>query len=196
MQEQYFLDYVPVPSIFQSDLTGDLIKRCINCDTMLVNDGTEYMIEKAYKRDLTSKLDHTVFEYAICNGCASDMQKELSQDSRLKIGEFFNAHIDLNQRRADLSNQQERDPGKWLEKCVITGKPIESCTEYQIFCQCDGPDMLYTSLPYAISGEACEMIQKLLSPATKDELNRFTDEILGIPPELKELFDDAPVLMF
>lgn len=186
-------EYVPVPDLFRSDVTGDLIPTCISCEKKLLQDGTQYLIEKAFKRIPRAGLVNTIFEYAICRDCAEQMHQKISVHSRKTMNDYFQSKVDLDQRREYLADSL--DPDRWLDNCLITGKPIDECSEYQIFCQCDGADMMFSNLPYALSGEAIAGIQEIISPETKEELDRFSDDILGVPPELKELFEDRPLVM-
>ena len=46
-----------------------------------------------------------------------------------------------------------------------------------------------------ISYEAADEMVILLSNQTKDELNRFYKENLGVPPEFEEIFNSPKLLM-
>ena len=46
-----------------------------------------------------------------------------------------------------------------------------------------------------ISYEAADEMSNLLSKQTKDELDRFYRENLGVPPELEELFNTPKLLV-
>jgi hypothetical protein len=75
----------------------------------------------------------------------------------------------------------------WIDRCIITGKSREEAGEYQIMTICSGNEMLYEYLPFMISSEAMEQIARLLSAVTKDHLDGFVDEFLGLPPEIRDL---------
>ena len=66
----------------------------------------------------------------------------------------------------------------------------EEQEEYQIYGMFRGGQMIQNQFPYMMSGAALEEIQELLSPETKDEIDRFKDEYFNIPPELADLFRD------
>ena len=50
-------------------------------------------------------------------------------------------------------------------------------------------------MPFIIGDEAMEEMQGLLSQKTQDELDRFVDDNFGLPPELKELLKDKPLVL-
>ena len=183
-------DYMEIPEIFHSDATGQPIKNCIMCGIGLGDHGTPYVIEKAFRHHKKFNQTDTLFEYAVCFDCYEKMSVSLSKDSMAKLQSFFSKHIDLEQRRKTLLEKDEIEIGDWLDHCVITGKEIKECAEYQICAQCDGPHLLFTHLPFALSEEALLEMSEQLSAKTKEELDRFQDDFLGLPPELKELFKD------
>lgn len=91
--------------------------------------------------------------------------------------------------------ENNTDLNDWISHCAIKGTPMQDCSEYQLCCQCDGPDMLFTHLPMMLSEQALIEITEQLSAQTKEELDRFQEDFLGLPPDLKELFRDRSILV-
>lgn len=75
----------------------------------------------------------------------------------------------------------------WIDRCLIRTTPEARCKERVLIGVCDGPDLLVGPMPWMLSDEALENMQEILSVATKEELGRWKDETLGMPPELEEL---------
>lgn len=174
-------EHIPVPHEFHSFESGEPFKTCMVCQKNLLEDGQIYFIEKAFQKQ------EVLFEYAICMECREEMQQDISEESMRKIQQYFQKHIDLVGRRKDLLNKHQLDHRPWLDRCLITGKRRQEAEQYQILTLCDGKDMLFSYLPYMISGEAMRTLTKLLSKTTRDRLDDFVDEYLGLPPEVKDL---------
>lgn len=172
-------EYVPIPKTFWSFASEAPFERCTVCEKRLLEDGTLYLIEKAFSRS------EVVFEYAICVPCHLGLRDELSRQSLRLIDHYFDEHVNLSERRERLLETYSGDVDPWLDSCLITGKPATELNEYQIMTLCDGSDMLFTYIPCLISGEAMEGIQNILSKKTRETLDSFVDEFLGIPPEAK-----------
>jgi hypothetical protein len=172
-------EYIPIPKEFWSFAGDSPFEHCMVCNKTLQEDGSLYLIEKAYKKS------EVVFEYAICIDCHLNLRKELSQQSLRLIDHFFDEHVDLVKRRKGLIESYDEEISPWLSHCLITGKPASECEEYQIMTLCDGEDLLFTYIPCLISGKAMEAIQGILSKKTRDRLDGFVEEFLGLPPEAK-----------
>ena len=184
-------NWEPVPKVFWSDLTGKPFENCIMCEKYLLNDGTLYMIEKAFKSYNTDAADSTIFEYAICLECADKMQSKLSQESRLKMDAYYQERVDLFERRKKLE-EVENNLGDRIGECLLLQQPAAKGGEYQIYAQCDGKDMVYLDMPFMICGEAVDELIQLMSNETLDELNGFMNDLTGGPPELRELLEAGP----
>lgn len=165
--------FVPIPEVFYSAETGQPFGKCISCNCELGGDGTAYLIEKGFVKG------ETAFEYAMCFGCHQGLATELSPASMKRIEHYFGERIDLVNRRKEIV---ERDPAnweEWISHCVLSGKPLGD--EYQIYGQCDGGDLLLAYLPYAICGEELENIAQILSKETRERIDDFVDDFLGVP---------------
>ena len=147
----------------------------------------EYIIEKAMKGT------DVIFELAMCLTCAEDMRKHLSKDSLKRI-EAYMSRVDFEARAQHFRDQPSNNVQDYLGHCVVSGKPIDPKEEHQIYAYCSGQEMMYSAMPYAISGEVMEEIQELLSPETKQELDNFMDQYL-IPDDLRDLIKGRPVFI-
>ncbi|WP_210486487.1 hypothetical protein [Rufibacter aurantiacus] len=189
-------EFEPIPPDFHCGASGQPFQTCIACERHLLQDGVSYLVEKAVRFYPQDGMLDTVLEYAMCVPCAQQMREELSVESRSKIDAYFSEHVDLVARReALLSLPNPLQLENWLSHCIVTGTPREACKEYQIYAQCEGKDLLYTYMPYMISGEAMEEIQRLISPHTRQILDDFMDTHFGLPPELRALLQDRLILI-
>lgn len=167
--------FKPVPSEFHSFELDGVFENCCMCDTYLLEDGVQYIIEKAFSNK------ETVFEYAMCFKCREKFNEELSSQSLKLIEHYFDERIDFAARRQKLMQLPGVDHQAWVNTCLLSGKTIQPESEYQIYAQCDGPDLLFTYMPYAISGEEIESLSKSISKETRERLDDFIDDVLGVP---------------
>lgn len=196
LPELYIInEFVPVPRVFYSDATQEPFAACIDCGRHLLEDGTQYIVEKAFRSYKGFEARDTVFEYALCLECRDALSETLSAESKERIDAYFAERTDLVKRREALLSDGKLDVDEWIGRCVVTGERTSAMEEYQILCQCDGSDMLFGYVPYAIGGNAIDEVVSLLSNATIDELNGFSDQHLGIPPELEDIFAKRVLLI-
>jgi hypothetical protein len=189
-------EFEPIPAQFHSVATGKPFHACITCEGFLLQNGVPYLVEKAVRNYPDAKVQDVIFEYAMCMDCAQQLREELSMESRTRIDAYFQQHVNLVARREALlalPNPFQLD--HWLSHCLVTGASRETCTEYQMYAQCDGKDLLYTYMPYMISSQAMEEIQELISPHTRQVLDDFMDTHFGLPPELRALLQDRLVFI-
>lgn len=185
-----------IPRIFHSDAEDKPFDKCIDCNKYLLKGNQEYIIEKAFKKYIDYEADDTIFEYAICLDCAEKLFMSFSEPSRKAIEEYFEEHVKIEEQLTELARAESFEINDHINKCMIKGLPIEDLQEYQLVCYCRGNKISMIRPPYMISGEAADEVMQLLSNATIDILNGFTDEFLGLPPEFKDLFKDKPMLVF
>ena len=187
---EYTQHYIEIPPTFHSDETTALFNHCLGCDLYLLENGTQYVIEKAYRRYQDFGTQDTVFEYAMCLDCFMQLQEAMSEESMNRVRSYFDRHIDLFDRRTELLKKEDLRVEDWLDRCLVKGTPISEMNEYQIFGHCDGNDLLFTLFPYAIGGDAIDEISLLLSNKTLGEIDGFMDDHFGLPPELRKLLLD------
>lgn len=163
------------------------------CQKELIQSQSEYLIEKAYKRFPDTGAEELLFEIAICMECATNMRAQLSKESLSNIQQFFfRKGLERRQALQDPEGFAE-DP---LRECLLSGKPVSNMKEYQVYAHCRGDEVARDGGYYMLSDEIIEEMQSLLSQQTRDELQRFSDENLGMPPELKKLFSRGDLIPF
>lgn len=183
-----------IPREFLSVETGEPLSNCLVCEKYLLDDGTQYMVEKAMRRHPKIGSENTLFEMAICMDCAIKQREELSRESLEAMDNWMMANMKAGNRTAhDLF--ETTTSHKWLQECSVNGTALEEETEYQMFGLCNGKQMVFGQLPYVLGSQAIEELQELLSDATRDEMNGFAETYFGLPPELADLFKDRPVLV-
>lgn len=168
------MDFAPIPNDFKSLETGDVFRKCTLCSKDLLADGTQYLIEKAYQKK------ETIFEYAMCMDCYWEVRESLSLKSRTLIENYFDEHLDLDQRAETLLATKGRRTRSWLGHCMIKDTPRWKCEEYQICGFFHGKEIVFNGFPYMLSGEVIEDLIQLLSPETLGSLNDLTDKLFGI----------------
>ncbi|KAA3610465.1 MAG: hypothetical protein DWQ03_21140 [Calditrichaeota bacterium] len=190
---------VDIPQAFYSDETNAPFMKCLNCECNLLDNHTQYIIEKAIKRYKDYSSTDTIFEYAICLNCHQKFMSVYSSESLSNIQNYFieNAHFD--EMREGLVEKLEDgtfEIDEWISNCVIKGTSVKELTEYQIGAQFVGNKMAVSQMPFMIGGAAMDDVMMLLSDKTIDEMNGFIDEFFGLPPDLKKLLKDNGVLIF
>jgi hypothetical protein len=167
-------DRIPVPEIFWSFETGQPIDRCSLCNRDLMEPGTNYVIEKAFRDG------ETVFEHALCLHCHCDCQGELSEESMERIQAYFAERVDLEHRPAEQLKKHGTDCAGWIAHCMVKGYPAAECGEYQLYGFCIDKDLVFNGAPYMLSGEVVDEIIDQLSDQTLGALGDISDRLFGI----------------
>ena len=184
-----------IDPIFYESTTGKPFSTCISCGRNLLEKNIGYMIEKAVKQFKDFSATDTIFEYALCMNCYEEIAQGMSEISKKRISEYYETHVNFEERRQQLASQPEHAPHDWLQSCLIKGTKKERLSEYQIICQCVGDQIVYFNLPILIGDAAMDEMMQLLSDRTLGEMGKFKDTFLGVPPEFKDLFDDRRILI-
>ncbi len=171
-----------IPKDFYSFETKAPFERCIECEKYLLDEETEYIIEKAVKNYEGYEARDIVFDYAICMNCAERMRKEISKESWEKMMQYFQENMNM-QTQLEL---RENTPEDNLRKCMIKKTGIDDCREYQIYAHCKGGKLNMDNPPYMISGEVMEELLPLLSDKTIDEMNGFMNKHFSPDPSIME----------
>lgn len=177
-----------IPPTFYSFETGAPFERCISCEKYLLNDDTEYLIEKAMKSYEGYKAKDVIFDYAICMDCAEKMRKKISKHSWNHIMRYFEENIDVNFRNQLL----KEEPTESLSYCLLKKTPINDCREYQLHAHCKGSKLFMNNPPYMISGAVMDELMPKLSKETVDEMNGFFKKHFSPDPSF---FEPAPSLI-
>ena len=170
-----------IPNEFYSFETGRPFTTCLECGSDLMN-GKSYLIEKAFKNHIEYQVKDTVFDYALCMNCAEQLRNEMSKASMSALVRFFSERISFG----DHVSQMYQSPIENIEACMITGKTMDECPEYQIYAYCINDTISNEMPPYMVSGEVMEEILPLLSKETKDDLNGFFNKHFAPDPSLME----------
>jgi len=178
-----------ITKTFKTFVSEEYFQNCISCNKFLLNNDSQYVIEKAIKDN------HVEFEYAMCIECTEKMRKKLSPQSLQRIGDYFDKHVNISDKINDLLEHNCPSVDECLSKCLISGSSIRSLDEYQIFALCEGESLLLSFFPYMISHAALEDMQELLSSQTKDELDDFTSKHFDLPPEWKEAIKGKKLIL-
>lgn len=169
-----FGNYAPIPEVFWSFETGRPFTRCSLCGRDLMEEGTNYLIEKAFREG------ETLFEHALCLDCHVGCQEEMSEESRRNIRAYFADRVDIESRPMQLQQKAGADSARWLDHCLVKGYPLEECGEYQIYGFCIDRDLIFNGAPYMICGEVIDEILELLSSQTLGVLGDISDRLFGI----------------
>ena len=89
----------------------------------------------------------------------------------------------------------EITPEKWLDHCLISGRPRSEITNFQIGGLFFGDKMALSALPYLISAKAVEEIGEKLSEQTRGYMRDFIGDQFGMPPEFCQPDSPLPMLM-
>jgi len=171
---KYFSHYTKIPEVFWSSETGDRFQKCSDCSTDLLAQGTNYLIQKAWQQE------EVICEYALCLNCVNTLRETLSLKSKQLVENFYNEHVNFEQRMIDLIENCDVNTESWIDHCIITQKHRSKCSAYQIYGWFIDHDIVFTGMPYMISGDAVEAIMNLLSNETLGSLDDFAGRILGL----------------
>ena len=181
---------VAIPKWFYPFLEDRPFERCLICECELLTGNVHYLIEKAWKGT------EVIFEYAICMGCADGQQEELSQESLQNITKYFMAQPHFMRRPFEISSWPTDDPGRWTRQCALTKRPRTEIESYQMFGHFRGDKMILSVYPLLICDAATEALAEKLSKKTRDSLDDFVGEFLGLPPEFEIAPEDMPLVLF
>lgn len=158
--------------------------ECVQCGRDLTDPGTTYYVERALRRD------EPLFEFALCESCVYDFEDEFSQESIEAIGRFWLQRADFDDREDRIDLTENGD--ELVETCIVSGRPRRELDEFQVFAWCrDGQFVADGVTPGILSGEIIDELAEKLSRKTRESLDDFIRENLGLPPELHKL----PVLI-
>lgn len=167
-------DYIQVPEEFWSFETGEPMKACRLCGRDLMMEGTNYLIEKAFKNG------ETIFEHALCLDCYTKCHEEMSDDSKIRIRDYFAERVDMNARHSTLFEKHGTKHNRWISHCMVKGYPVEECGEYQLYGFCIDKDLVFSGAPYVLSGEVIEEILDLLSSETLGVMSELSAKLFGV----------------
>jgi hypothetical protein len=186
---------IDIPEHFYSDGEGAPFEKCVVCGKDLLKEGTRYVIEKAIKNYKGTDVTSTVYEYAMCMDCYMEMQKNMSEESLNNLQKYYESFVEKRGSNVMMINLDTFNLDTWLSKCFFTDEPVKEMDEYQIMGQFNGNKLVLNTPPMAIGQTVAEEMSELLSAKTKGEMDRFREQFLGPPPEIKELFFGKKLLL-
>lgn len=195
-EEVEHFKWMDIPDIFRSDLTEKPFEHCTVCGDNVLSPPKNYIVEKAFKHHAKFNITDTVFEYAVCMKCHQKMHKQFSKSSKQRIEAYFRQNTDLTGRKVKNFEEGKLGLEHWLGHCVVKGTEKDTMGEYQIAAHFVGDQMMLNEFPILLSGPAVDEVQELLSPETRGEIDDFTDQFLGLPPEFKEALKKGDYIMF
>lgn len=176
-------EFEKIPEIFHSFESKKPFSHCLQCSRLL-DDKTDYVIEKAMKRYPGYEATDTLFDYAMCMSCAFEMRNELSIDSRKTMDSFFQPHFEKLQKQS--IDTKVKSVAELLSSCLITNQKIEEIGEFQVYAFCRGNKINRSIPPYMISESAIELVLPLISAETTNFLNGFFDKHFSPDPSILE----------
>jgi len=168
--------YIKIPAIFRSDEDLHPFKRCVTCSKNLLHDGQVYMIEKSMHHGMAK------FEYAQCMECLGKMDEDMSYPSRKMRDYWEEKYLRIPERFERLSKVAPRDVDPWINTCAVTGKSKDLGT-CQLLALCQGNRLILCGFPIALSEEAVEQYDDLMSKETREEWDHFARDVLDFTPE-------------
>ena len=186
---------IDIPPQFYSDSEGKAFDHCQVCGKFLLEDGTSYVIEKAYKNYKGYDFNTTLFEYAICLNCHTEVQKSMSEESLQSLQRYYLEVMAEKGNQPIVINMNDFKLEDWLSKCFFTGDKVKEMEEYQTVAQFNGTKMIINMPPMIVGEAAMERMSELLSDKTIDEMNGFKKQFFGPDPELEELISGKKLIL-
>jgi hypothetical protein len=181
---------IDIPKVFRTFISEDYFRNCITCDKYLLDEETEYVIEKVIREG------YVELEYSMCLECVEKMRQKMSKESMERVNHYFEENFNFYDKRYDLFASKISNIDDYISHSLFKDKSIHDLDEYQLLGHCRGNKMLLSVFPYIVSKDAIEEVQELLSAKTREELDDFTDKHFGLPPDLKEILrTKRPVLL-
>ncbi|REK18168.1 MAG: hypothetical protein DWQ37_04560 [Planctomycetota bacterium] len=186
-------EFIEIPRLFRT-FEGQPFEQCLICEKKLggeglLDAGEQYVIERSFVGE------EPIYEFAICLTCIGGMQCELSAESRMRMEAHFEERVDLVERRRSLLDQSREAFDPWIDTCLLTGKKRQEARAYTVYAHCWGRRLLFSYLPYMITDAGIEGLERLLSKQTRETLDDFVGQNLGMPPEFQDL-PRSPALFF
>ncbi len=183
-QEEYKIE---IPKRFYSDVSDQPFTNCNICDKYLHENDEPYVVEKAMRNYEGHDFSSTIYEFAICQKCHTNMQKSMSEDSLQSLQKYYGDMMVKKGNQPIMLDMTNFDMDNWLSKCFFEGDEITKMNEYQVVAQFKGSKLIMNTPPIIIGENAMKQMAELLSEKTTDEMNGFRDKFLGPSPEIEEL---------
>ena len=164
-------ELIEIPKSLYSYIDDKPFTNCIECNKYLLDRDTEYLIERINRNYPEYGASETIFDYALCMNCALKLHSQMSKESQETLQNYFLNNVDLHARQT--LTQNIHSIGETYSNCLVSGKAMDDCKEYQVCAHCKGDKLFMGNPPYMLSGEILEEIMGLLSNKTQDIMNGF-----------------------
>jgi len=185
---------IEIPEKFYSDAEGKPFEYCQVCGKFLLADGTSYVVEKAFKNYKGYDFNTTLFEYAICTDCHTQIQKSMSAESIQNLQQYYMRIVAEKSKQPMVINLNEFNLEEWTSKCFFTDDEVINMDEYQLVGQFNGSKMVMNMPPMVVGEAAMNQMSDLLSNQTIDEMNDFKSNFLGPDPQLEEIISGKKLI--
>lgn len=174
---------------FYSEKNNKPFSKCVFCETNLKNYEHGFVVEKAFRFNKKKKKHELVFEYALCLECVQILTNEMSEETTMRIADFFEASI------RDFGKDELGDAKRRTETCMITREDLSKSFEYQIAAYFIEDEMVVSDrFPFAIGGDVIDAMQDLISEKTRDFTDKFKEIIL--PPDEQDKVPKDRIIIF
>ena len=180
---------IEIPQLFFDSATGKPFKTCQVCEKQLLDTNSNYIIEKVFRKNISTEKIESMFEYAICFDCALKLTQSYSKESKENMQKYLTENVyESMKEQSNVRLDSERDINEHLSHCSMTGKSVTDLEEYQIVGQFTGSYLSTQMAPFMIGSGAMDDFSDLLSNKTLDEIDDFTGKYLTGPPEFRDYF--------
>jgi len=180
-----------IPPLLFSEATGQPFKNCSVCNNPL--DDT-YRIFKTFSRPSLDETAILLIEMAICEGCQRTYDNEVSKETKEKIQALQDTHTELAVGTIidlDILFNKEKTQEKYI--CKYSKKPMEALKEFEISAFLAG-DKLISRID-VLGEEGIAAYQDCISEETQGYMDDFFNNLLDLPPEIKELLQNKGVIL-
>jgi uncharacterized protein with PIN domain len=180
-----------IPQNLRND-DGNLHSHCRVCNAYLLNENSQYYLEKVVRRVPELETEQVLFEFAVCAHCLGELRKSLSKESKAAMEHFFASKIKETFALRPETNVYTAFDEK---RCLITGRSAEEFETYQMAAFCQGTKLHPQQPPMLIGDSVIEESSELLSAETRNELNDFLNNNFGWPPEFAKLLTEGDLAL-
>ncbi len=168
-----------IPTLFYSEETDEPFCQCVDCERDLLQDGTEYTIQKVFVRG------EAVFEYAMCRLCAERLREGFSEETQLAYQAFLFTSADLSDRVRLVRDPDEHELPDWIDACLVCRKPRSECYRYSLSGLLTGSQLVLAEFPAMICDDCEKDLGELTSQKTRDRWDRFVEDHFEGPPGIE-----------
>ena len=104
---------IEIPKMFRTFISEEYFRNCITCDKYLLDDETEYVIEKVIKDG------YVELEYSMCLECVEKMRQKMSKESMERVNQYFEENFNFYARRYDLFASQSSNIDDYISHSLF-----------------------------------------------------------------------------